>query len=314
MTKELQNLVWSILPKEFKEEVKKMRYNKDFTNEQKIMIRLLFGDDNLTSDAEGEDEMLFVSRKRVQEEYAILSKELSRRDTDAEDYIAWNYAKMTFEELFGSKCLPDDVATSAPNVDSLEPKFKLGDKVRVKGCGYEPNLHKGDIGEILDTNDKEQCFVLFKKSQAWIYADCLEPYTEPKYHKGEKVCYNGYVYEIEGLVGRNRYALKGLNFDLDEDMIDSYTEPEESANISQNITNCDKQFDNILKDSFSKERRLSIAVQIMSGILSNQRMLNNLASGETTAEGAVKCIVDTTMMYTDALMTKCDKGGNNGED
>lgn len=58
-------------------------------------------------------------------------------------------------------------------------EIKVGDKVRVKGCGYEPNLHKGDVGEILDTNDKGQCFVLFKKSQAWIYADCLEPYTEP---------------------------------------------------------------------------------------------------------------------------------------
>lgn len=73
--------------------------------------------------------------------------------------------------------------------EKKEAKFKVGDRVRVKGYGYEPNLHKGDIGEILDTNDKEQCFVLFKKSQAWIYADCLEPYTEskPKYQIGDKV-------------------------------------------------------------------------------------------------------------------------------
>lgn len=63
--------------------------------------------------------------------------------------------------------------------EAKEAKIKVGDRVRVKGCGYEPNLHKGDIGEILDINDKGQCFVLFKKSQAWIYTDCLEPYTEP---------------------------------------------------------------------------------------------------------------------------------------
>ena len=63
--------------------------------------------------------------------------------------------------------------------EKKEPKFKVGDRVRVKGCGYEPNLHKGDIGEILDINDKGQCFVLFKKSQAWICADCLESFTEP---------------------------------------------------------------------------------------------------------------------------------------
>lgn len=64
------------------------------------------------------------------------------------------------------------------DAEAKEPRFKVGDRVRVKGCGYEPNLHKGDVGEILDTNDKGQCFVLFKKSQAWIYVDCLEPYTE----------------------------------------------------------------------------------------------------------------------------------------
>ena len=39
-------------------------------------------------------------------------------------------------------------------------------------------------------------------------------------------------------------------------------------------------------------------------------MLNNLAHGETTAEGVVKCIVDTTMMYTDALLAECEKGGS----
>ena len=53
---------------------------------------------------------------------------------------------------------------------------------------------------------------------------------EPKFKVGEKVCYNGYVYEIEGLVVKNRYVLKGLNFDLDEDMIEPYepyTEPTE---------------------------------------------------------------------------------------
>lgn len=65
------------------------------------------------------------------------------------------------------------------DAETKEAKYRIGDRVRVKGCGYEPNLHKGDIGEILDINDKGQCFVLFKKSQAWIYVECLEPYTEP---------------------------------------------------------------------------------------------------------------------------------------
>lgn len=55
---------------------------------------------------------------------------------------------------------------------------------------------------------------------------------EPKYNEGDKVRYNGYVYEVEGLVGKDRYALKGLNFDLHEDMIapyEPYTEPTEKT-------------------------------------------------------------------------------------
>lgn len=84
-------------------------------------------------------------------------------------------------------------------------------------------------------------------------------------------------------------------------------EPEEkSRNLSQETANCDKHFDNILKDSFRNERRLNIATQIMSSILSNQKMLNNLAHGETTADGVVRCIVNATMMYTDALIAECE--------
>ncbi len=83
-----------------------------------------------------------------------------------------------------------------------------------------------------------------------------------------------------------------------------------SGPASEPKSETDKCFDSILKDSFRNERRLNIATQIMSSILSNQMMLNNLAHGETTAEGVVKCIVDTTMMYTDALLAECEKGGS----
>lgn len=106
MNKELQDLAWSLLPKEFKEEVRKEyakcvaididdnpnlpAYAVESATSRRALLEMLFGLHNLTSDAEGE-EMLMVSRKRVQDEYAIISKELFRRDTDAEDYIARNY-------------------------------------------------------------------------------------------------------------------------------------------------------------------------------------------------------------------------------
>ena len=60
MDKKLQDLVWSVLPKEFKEEVK-YKYNKTKTKKIKKECDLgllnahegMFGAHNLTSDAEG---------------------------------------------------------------------------------------------------------------------------------------------------------------------------------------------------------------------------------------------------------------------
>lgn len=88
MNKKLQDLVWSVLPKEFKEKVKKMhrKYiecrNEYDSNHRKnianvmakiICMNTIFGYDNLTSDAEGEeDEMLYVKRKWIQEMYKQL--------------------------------------------------------------------------------------------------------------------------------------------------------------------------------------------------------------------------------------------------
>lgn len=57
MTTELQNKVWSILPKEFKEEVKEI-YSNAITyhpcgyNHKTDLLKYLFGRHNLTSDAE----------------------------------------------------------------------------------------------------------------------------------------------------------------------------------------------------------------------------------------------------------------------
>lgn len=76
MNEKLQDLAWSILPKEFKEEVKRLAqyYSRHvsalFGMERQRADKfyrefvLLFGKHNLTSDTEGE-EMLIVSRKRV---------------------------------------------------------------------------------------------------------------------------------------------------------------------------------------------------------------------------------------------------------
>ena len=268
MDKITQDLAWSVLPKEFKEEVK-FEYLRVATKASKEEYDLgfmhahegMFGIHNLTSDAEGE-EMLYVSRKKVQEIYADVVN-------DIRDYNGDNSGKggiinpilreravgmkFQFLHLFGSKCLPDDPQKSKPAM----PKFKRRDKAII--------VSSGKVCTIEDTHCANRW--LYLVDGQWVFESDLEPYPEPK----------------EDLIPSNSGELK--------------------------LQDPDTQFDNILKDSFSKERRLNVAAMVMQGILSNQKMLNNLASGETTVEGVVKCIVDATMMYTDALIAECESSG-----
>lgn len=64
-------------------------------------------------------------------------------------------------------------------------------------------------------------------------------------------------------------------------------------NLSQETANCDKEFDNILKDSFSKDRRLNIASMILSGLL---------------ASGKDKHPVKRALELTDSLIAEGRKG------
>lgn len=82
---------------------------------------------------------------------------------------------------------------------------------------------------------------------------------------------------------------------------------EESRNLSQESTNCDKDFDNILKDSFRGHNRLHIAAMAMAGILNNQRMCDNLAEGETTPQRVFANIARTALSYADALIAEYEE-------
>ena len=102
-------------------------------------------------------------------------------------------------------------------------EIKVGDKVRASKDA--PMMYVGGIYAMFI--DAESIVKVTEDDNAIIQAKNMSCLAIPL-KVGEKACYNGYVYEIEGLVGKNRYALKGLNFDLDEDMIEPYepyTEP-----------------------------------------------------------------------------------------
>lgn len=269
MTKELQDLVWSVLPKEFREEVKRLfksEYVSDrsyqYTTKMELLVNL-FGLHNLTSDAEGEDEMLTVSRKRVQEMYAHYDA-ICYDPQRPKDYIESVYehadgVTMALDDLFGSKCLPDNVATSEPNVDSsvgnveslepkpVEPKFKVGDYVR----------YKGDVHKVVATTKDNRCYL--NKMLGSIDESDLEPYTEPEKNIAE------------------------------------------TRNLSQDR---DKLFINILKNSFSKERRLAIAAQMMQGLICAPLVpgVDPNPSAEYLAQAAFR--------LADALIAEAKKGGS----
>ncbi len=269
MDKTLQDLAWSCLPKEFKEEVKKLAqyYSRHvsalFGMERQRADKFyrefvsLFGHHNLASDAEGE-EMLTVPRKRV--EKIFVGQMEVQKCTLLETIIHCEAAAKTelLYTLFGSKCLPDNVESSEPNVDSLPQ------------------------------NPTENC-----DNESHISTDCDKP-AEPKFKKGDKMRYrpSGEVYEVEGKTGRQHYALKGWLTDVLESDLEPYTEPKENVNLSQPMSDCNKQFDNILKDSFRNERRLNIAAILAAGMLASE----------------VRCYpVDRALELADALIAECER-------
>lgn len=231
MTKELQDLAWSILPKEFKEEVKK-EYRKGYVCETLTMLITLFGYHNLTSDAEGE-EMLCVKASKVREMYA-LNENILYLDSTHKGAIL---LKKKLTDLFGSKCLPDNVATSAPNVDSSH----------------------GNI-DSLSQNPPENC-----NKANHISTDDSKP-AEPTDFGRE------------------------VNFPTKK----------QSRNFSQETANCDN--------------RLQIAAMAMQGMLANtalyEHRLKDQFDGNVPFD-ADTYIADMAVTYADALLSECEKGGNN---
>lgn len=390
MTKELQDLAWSLLPKEFKEEVKKyyctlQEQYKDYdglhfqnakakVQERIVTVEYFFGKHNLTSDTEGE-EMLIVSRKRVQELYSEMQKIVPASEYDRGFR---NAERATLYHLFGSKCLPDEKDDcqkftkmlddtlegdikepfkewrdeNYSNVEKLEkngevepkpaePKFKVGDKVRYKefvGTVYQieetdyviRNLAGGDLIGWLKESDlepytepKENLCMDYEgfyrketdehgnKVKVRIPSGEAEPYTEPREEvskmKPIESKVSVYLATEEETKIHNIYPDKTVtysgyrtpNFLTFSEFKKQYFE--ENINLSQETVNCDKEFDNILKDSLSKERRLNIAAMVMQGIMANPN--------PQMVEMDAHRVADLAILMADTLIAECEKGG-----
>ena len=127
MDKELIDRAWRCLPREFREEVKKM-FAEDIKhpyinvscgittarhNERGQRLIDLFGEHNLTSDNEGE-EMVCCERKWVQQMYA--------------DGVGTHYLL----NIFGDSCLPDEEPMPATS-NSPSPRLESEEKLRNEG-------------------------------------------------------------------------------------------------------------------------------------------------------------------------------------
>lgn len=331
MKTELQNKAWSVLPKEFKEEVKyeyhrvatkaiKINYDLGFMNAHEGM----YGIHNLTSDAEGE-EMLMVEKSKVMKLY----NKFQRGST-----FTCLYAAGVLDTLFGSKCLPDETDKS----------IQVGDKVV-----YHPfksdSFYNAEVMEIRVQGDKPYLLHLEDAENIWAYPievqSTAETYpqepkpAEPKFHKGDKVrTMKVMSKDYVGKVGTiNCQDDGGYIVDYDdgshvwsaESDLEPYTEPknEDSAtlraesveesritseethlrNLSQNIANCDKQFDNTLKDSFLKECRLNISATIMTGVLTNPNIIKSRSEFKSISEN---WLASRSLELADALIAEYD--------
>lgn len=137
MDKTTQDLAWSILPKEFKEEVKKEyarcvaidaddnpnlpAYAVESAISRRALLEKLFGEHNLTSDVEGE-EMLTVEANLVKELYQRAKEIEEESKRIYSPLVAAKYCgvQRAIEDLFGSKCLPDEL--NEDNFATKEPK------------------------------------------------------------------------------------------------------------------------------------------------------------------------------------------------
>lgn len=272
MNTELQNKVWSLLPKEFKEEVKK-EWRRAYYNDTKVILEYFFGKHNLTSDAEGE-EMLMVERKRVQNLYD--SHKLRRHHLAGEALI----------NLFGSKCLPDEAASeSASKVANeeprpAEPKFKVSDTASYV-CS--PTLkHKCTVTKVMQNehSGKWEYNVMFEwgKPGMWIPESDLEPYTEPKKEDSQRL----HAESVE----ESRIA----------------SEESHLRNLSRG---CNKDFDNFIKDGFREHNRLHIAAMVIASIMGNNDW-SDYRGG--TDEDVWRNMAKASLGVADALLSEAEKG------
>lgn len=286
MNKELSDRAWRVLPAEFRKEVKEI-YNADdplvFPTENEL-FDYIFGEHNLTSDAEGE-EMLTVSRKQVQELYEAMQSEQKCTDVynqiSAEDRAAMLYA------LFGSKCLSEEVTKMEP----IKTKVSVYLATQAEDKEFRQLLHEN--GFRWHTGDTLTSLSFWSSSPEKTKTYYLYPHKIVT-HYGEKTSYTLTFSEFKKQYFGEAASSNVNNSDIDIDEIVAKGDVPDPA----------KQFDTIIKDGFSKERRLNIAAMAMQGILANS---DEVYRAETCSKArqTPQAVAEYALACGDALIAKC---------
>lgn len=184
------------------------------------------------------------------------------------------------DRLFGPKCLPGGNSSNVDEIEkdcnvesseskSAEPKFKVGDKVKDISSPHDDGVYIVD--DIKKSSDGFIYHIQGLIGISNVNESDLEPYTEPDTSHETPVCENhsDNTSQKEVYVSSNR-------------------------NLSQELANYDKQFDTILKDGFSKERRLNIAAMMAQAIL-------------TRVDDTPQVIADAAFRHADALIAESER-------
>ncbi len=229
-------------------------------------------------DAEGE-EMLTVPRKRV--EKIFVGQMEVQKCSPLETIIHCEAAAKTelLYTLFGSKCLPANVESSEPNVDSLPQ------------------------------NPTENC-----DNESHISTDCSKP-AEPKFKPNDKVIFENVVCTIMQVCYEDStYSLMKDKTGafvawIAESDLEPYTEPTDFGRDANFPTKNNLAI--YLKKSKNCDNRLQIAAMAMQGILSNIDLFKNaLETGTEILSGdgiPYRAVAKASLLFADALIAESEK-------
>ena len=176
------------MPLEFKEKVKKKyarcveidaddnphlpAYAVKSAITRRALLEKLFGEYNLTSDAEGE-ETLICEKSKVQRAYNTSREIVKAEKPDSLMYSMHTQIMCVLENIFGSKCLPDAHEDNFTSIEPkpAEPKFKIGDELV---------WDKRILVKIDEVFADGKYLVFSRIGNRYIVKESdLEPYTEP---------------------------------------------------------------------------------------------------------------------------------------